>query len=52
MNGAQKRHFGIAFGVANNILQAARKEQRVRDSEDEEFMIMVTQFTGLLVQNC
>ncbi len=47
MNVTRKRQFGLAFGVVNNVLEASRKQQRLRDSEDEEFMVMVAQFMGM-----
>ncbi len=47
MDGSQKRVFSVAFGMMNNILETFRKRERLRGAEDEEFMLIVSQFTTM-----
>ncbi len=45
MNEAQKRLFSVAFGVANTLVKNCRKQQRLEDEADDEFMVVLSQFT-------
>ncbi len=47
MDGSWKRVFSVAFGVINSVLSKSRERARCRDEDDEEFMVVVSQFAAM-----
>ncbi len=39
-----KRLFSVSFRVVNNVLEKSRKLRRLRDDEEEEFVLLLSQF--------
>ncbi len=47
MDLAQKRAFSTAFGVISNVLNSCQKQEKLGEADDEEYVIIVSQFTAL-----
>ncbi len=47
MDEAQKRVFSVAFGVINNALNKQRQQEKLWEEADDEFMLIVCQFTAM-----